>query len=65
MKVIIDRIEENFAVAELPDGTFSNIPRALVPDAREGDVLKIEIDTETTKQQKTKIKTLFNKLFKD
>ena len=44
MKVIIDRFEGESAVVELPDGSFSTLARALVPEASEGDVVRIEID---------------------
>jgi hypothetical protein len=45
MKVIIDRFEGTFAVAERPDRTMVNIPRSrLPPEAKEGDVLVLEGD---------------------
>ena len=49
MYAVIDRFEGKFAVVELPDGGFANLPRALVPaDADEGSVLRIETDAAET-----------------
>jgi hypothetical protein len=35
MQCIIDRFEGEFAVVELPDRTMVNMPRILVPGAKE------------------------------
>ena len=40
MRVIIDRFEGDIAVVEL-DGETLNVPRALFPDAREGDTVEL------------------------
>lgn len=50
MKITIDRFEGDFAVAELSDGSFANLPRVFVPDAREGDIINIEKDIEATEE---------------
>jgi len=63
MKVTIDRFEGDFAVAELENRGFANIPKVLVPDAKEGDVIRIEIDKEETKIQKENIKQMMDSLF--
>lgn len=42
MKVIIDRIEGDFAVVESGDKMY-NIPCALLPDAKEGDTVEINV----------------------
>lgn len=53
MKIIIDRFEGDFAVVELDDKTFVNMPIDLVPeDADEGDILHIYVDHEETKALK-------------
>ena len=44
MTLIVDRIEENFLVVELPNGKFVNIPREIAPTAKEGDVFIKETD---------------------
>ena len=64
MKIIIDRLEGDFAVVELPDRRMANMPKALVPNgAKEGDVLSIEIDKETTGQRRKQVKGLIDELF--
>lgn len=66
MHVIIDRFENGFAVVELEDGKFADMPAALVPGgAREGDVICISIDTDTTDRRKENIKSLMDELWND
>lgn len=65
MTVIIDRFEGELAVVELPEGGFVSIPALLVPDAKEGDAVRIEIDAEYTAKREQDIDDLFKKLFKD
>lgn len=65
MKVIIDRFEGSFAVVELPDRTIENMPKSLVPDAKEGDVISIEVDEGQTKIRKAKIEKLMNEVWND
>lgn len=54
MTVIIDRFENDFAVVELPNGGFTDLPRTLVPGAAEGDVVTISIDKEETEKERKK-----------
>ena len=65
MKVIIDRFEEDYAIVEIEIGKSVNLPKILVPNAKEGDVINIEIDTNETENRKNKINTLMNNLFED
>ncbi len=65
MKVIIDRFEGDYAVVELDVGKCVNIPKILIPDAKEGDVIKIIIDRETTEERKKQIQELVNNVFED
>lgn len=65
MKVIIDRIENNYAIVEIETGKSINIPKILVPGAKEGDVIKIEIDEAETIKRRKSIQELMNKVFKD
>lgn len=49
MRVVIDHIEEEVAVMEKEDGSVENMPKRLIPpEAKEGDVLLIQVDTENT-----------------
>lgn len=63
MKVIVDRFEGDYAVVEIAIGKCVNIPRVLVPDAKEGDIIKIEIEKEETEEIKKYIKDLMNNVF--
>ena len=63
MRIVIDRIEENFAVAELPDGSMKNLPLEFVPDCKEGDVVYITIDEEETKKIKEDVRIRLDSLF--
>ena len=62
MRLIVDRIEEDYIVAEMPDLTMVNIPRALVRDAREGDVIRVSTYRNSNAKLKAEIKELESKL---
>lgn len=63
MKVIVDRFEGDYAVVEIAIGKCVNIPRVLVPDAKEGDIIKIEIEKKETEERKKYVKDLMNNVF--
>lgn len=66
MKVIIDRFEGQFAVVELEDRSFTNMPKSLVPcNAKEGTVLSIDIDFEQTEKLNAGMTKLMKDLFKE
>lgn len=66
MQFSIDRFEENFAVVELPDGTFANVPRTILPaEAKEGSVIKLTIDCDEEAARRAKILELTKKVWKD
>lgn len=65
MNVIIDRFEEDYAVVELSNGSFLNIPKALFPGACEGDVISISINEDETSQRKERIEKLMDNLWED
>lgn len=68
MKLIIDRIEENFAVCEKENREMIHIPISDLPKAaKDGDCLilsdgKYKIDLELTLQRKTMIEKKFRQL---
>lgn len=63
MKVVVDKIEGDFAIVELPDRKMVNIPIILLPkEVKEGDILIIEIDKKETKQRLEKTQKLFEEL---
>lgn len=63
--VTVDRFEGEFAVVELSDRSTVNLPIRLVPGAREGDVIKIEIDGSADRARKSRIDRLADKLWAD
>ena len=63
MKVIIDRFEGEFAVVEMEDKTMVDMPRVLLPGAKEGDVIEISIDTSSTDARKKRIDNLMDDLW--
>lgn len=65
MKVIIDRFEGDYAVVEIEIGKCVNIPKVLIPNAKEGDIIKIEIDKKETLERKKHIQELMNNVFED
>ena len=62
MQVIIDRFEGKFAIVELPNEEMIDVPMALFPDAKEGDVIDIIINKKETKKRAKNISDLFNRL---
>ena len=65
MKVIIDRFEGDYVVVEIDKGNFVNLPKELVPNAKEGDIVIIRVDHEETNKRKEHVKDLMNQLFED
>ena len=66
MNLIIDRLEGEFAVVELENKATANLPACLLPaGAKEGDVLRIEIDHEQTNSRKKQIEKLMGSLWED
>ena len=69
---IVDRLEEEFAVVELPGGARENIPLRLLPEGvREGDALQRDGDTGVyvvdpleTQIRRDAARKRFKKLFK-
>jgi hypothetical protein len=65
MDVVIDRFEENLAIVEAPDGAFYTLDRALLPGAKEGDVVSITINKDETEARRKRIRGLMDSLFED
>lgn len=70
-KGIIDRFEEDWAVVELDDGSFLDVPiSSLPPNASEGSVVLIENNkvtllSEETQARRRQIDKLIRDLFED
>lgn len=63
MRYIIDRFEGKFAVVELEDRTMANVEKNALPaNAKEGDVIFVDIEIEETQQRKDAIRAKMEKL---
>lgn len=65
MEVIVNRIEGNYLILELENGNVIDVPKELIPEAKEGDIVNITIDKEKTKRKKEEIEHLINSIFED
>lgn len=65
MYIVIDRFEGEYAILELENGEFVNVPKALLLslEAREGDVLSLCRDDLETQKRKSQADELLKKLF--
>ena len=63
MKVVIDRIEEDMAVVELPDKTTVSIPVKIFENAIEGAVYEIMLKSGET--EKKQIEKLMDSVWED
>ena len=65
MFFVVDRIEEDNIVVEMLDRRTVNIPKAMIPEAKEGDVLTIAIDYEETERRRKEAQDIANDVFED
>lgn len=65
MELIIDRFEGDYAVLEIEIGKTVSIPRILIPNAKEGDVINISVNKAKTKERENNINKLVDELFED
>lgn len=65
MKMIVDRIEETHIIVETDIGKTVDIPKELIPNVQEGDVIKIEVDKKETNKRKKIVKELINSVFEE
>lgn len=64
MKIVVDRIENCYAVVVLEDDTLAHLPNILLPKgAKEGSVISIECDVEQTLEKQKSIKSKMNRIF--
>ena len=63
MRIVIDRFEGDFAVCEVDEGKFINLPKELFPDANEGDIVLIQVLKDESKEKKKKLDNRLKKLF--
>ena len=64
MRIVIDRIEGDFAVVELAAGQTVDVPLGIFPGASEGDIYHISKEEREETDTKNKIQDKFNRLKK-
>ena len=64
MRVVIDRLEGDFAVVELSDGSVWSVPRALFCGAVEGDCFVISKDGREKERRGKRVQEEFDRLKK-
>ncbi len=62
MDIIIDRLEGDIAVVELPGGDTHPVPRALFPNACEGDVFTISKEDGKKASRQKRVQSKFDRL---
>ena len=65
MTFTIDRIEGNYLIVELENGKIINLPKELIPNAKENDIYAITLNRDEMKKRKNNINNLINDLFID
>ena len=65
MKLVIDRVEGEHVIAELPDGQTVALPRLLFPAAAEGDCYTIQKGSAETGNRRRLIEAKMERLFRD
>ena len=65
MTITIDRIEGNYLIVELENGKIINLPKELIPNAKENDIYTINLNKDEMKKRKNNINNLINDLFID
>ncbi len=65
MQVKVDRIEEDYIVLELEDGNIIDVPKELIPGAKEGDIVDIYINKDEREKKEEEVKKLMDDLFVD
>ena len=64
MEWIIDRFEDDYAVVLKDDESFNVLKKYLPQDIKEGSVLKITLDKDTTELRLKKATDKMNSIFK-
>lgn len=66
MRMTVDRFEGVYAICELENGEFVDIPRKALPEEiTEGSKLVIEVDEAEKTEDQERIRKKMNNLFKD
>lgn len=65
MTFTIDRIEDNYLIVELENGKTIDIPKELIPNAKETDIYTITLNESEMEKRENNINNLINDLFID
>lgn len=66
MRYIVDRFENEYAIIELDNGEFVDIPKKALPsDASEGSIIEVTTLKDETSVRKTEMKKKMNSLFRN
>ncbi len=62
---IVDRIESGRMILENEEEQFFEIPKELLPEAKEGDCVSLYVNKEETEKRRAKMRALLDSLFED
>ena len=66
MRYIVDRFENEYAIVELDNGEFIDIPKkVLPPDASEGSIVEVTTLSDETNVRRTEMKKKMSSLFRN
>ena len=66
MRYIVDRFENEYAIVELDNGEFIDIPKKALPlDASEGSIIEVTILSDETNIRRTEMKKKMSSLFRN
>lgn len=66
MRYIVDRFENEYAIVELDNGEFIDIPKKALPlDASEGSIIEVTTLNDETNIRRTEMKKKMSSLFRN
>ncbi len=65
MQYIVDKIEGEWLILEGDEDEFFQVPKTLIPEAREGDCVEICINEGETKKRRENVRRLLEELFEE
>lgn len=66
MRYIVDRFENEYAIVELDNGEFIDIPKKALPlDASEGSIIEVTTLSDETNVRRTEMKKKMNSFFRN
>lgn len=66
MRYIVDRFENEYAIVELDNGEFIDIPKKVLPlDASEGSIIEVTTLSDETNVRRTEMKKKMSSLFRN